>query len=194
MGVTVFLGVFLASILCFGIGFSYIRRKIRDFSQKTFQDPDILNALSGFDMADPTTPRSLSGCDSLMLPQILRDFPDYDAALAKTYVRDYLKEEFCDRDELTIHNVVISRYLPSAAQKTIVFQAAVSWTEDQRIQQKRFDICYAYLLGQEYSTIAANCPNCGGAIGYGISVCPYCDSRVANVLGNTWYFTEITET
>ena len=108
--------------------------------------------------------------------------------------RDYLKEQFCDQEELTIHNVVINRYLPSAAQKTIVFQAAVSWTEDHQIQQKRFDICYAYLLGQEYSTIAANCPNCGGAIGYGISVCPYCDSRVANVLGNTWYFTEITET
>lgn len=139
------------------------------------------------------SPRSLNGCDSLLMPKILQDFPDFDVTLAKTYVRDYLKNKLANQKNLTIHNVVIAKYLPSGAQKTIVFQAALCWTESGKKVQKRYELNYTYLLDGD-TEVAANCPNCGGALGYGVNECPYCGSRVANALGNTWTFTEMKET
>lgn len=163
----------------------------------------ILNLLSWFnpkelrqlasDLEIEESPRSLNGCDSLLMPKILKDFPDFDATLAKTYVREYLKDKLSDHSDLTIHNVVIAKYLPSEAQKTIVFQAALCWMEGGKKLQKRYELNYTYLITGS-SEVAANCPNCGGALGYGINVCPYCDSRVANALSNKWKFTEMKET
>ncbi len=171
----------------------YLRRRIRRFSSQVFGKTDILEALSDLDVEAEETPRSLNGCDSLLMPRILADFPDFDAVIAKTYVREYLNKAFGKKDDFTIYNVVMARYLPSQAQKTIVFQAAVSWRENGKRIQKRFELNYTYLLGSNSETVAANCPNCGGALGFGETECPYCGSRVANVLGNTWEFTELRE-
>lgn len=139
------------------------------------------------------SPRSLNGCDTLLLPQILKDFPDFDVHQCKAIVKDYLTQTLGSRSGFEIHNIVIARYLPSGAQKTIVFQAAVSWLAQGKRAQKRYELQYAYRLSGSDTLIAANCPNCGGALGYGVTVCPYCDSRVVNVLGNTWEFTELKE-
>ena len=192
MEISVIIGSFLAVSLIAGVGIFYIKRKLTQFSSQFFGTTDFLNALSELN-EKVDTPRSLNGFDDLLLPKILKDFPDYDAALAKTYVRKYLQEWFYSKDSLMIHNIVTSKYLPSAAHKTIVFQAAVSWLEDGIRVQKRFELHYSYILAQSSTHVAANCPNCGGAMDYGVSVCPYCNSRVANVLGNSWEFTQITE-
>ena len=151
-------------------------------------------AVSEMDMSVEESPRALNGCDSLLLPKILADFPDFDVALAKTYARDYIKENLQERMSLAIHRIVISQYLTSTVQKTIVFQAAVAFTENGRKKQKRYDLHYCHLLSADGDTVAANCPNCGGALGYGITTCPYCQSRIVNVLGNTWQFIDIIET
>ena len=191
------MGLFIGGFLAVAIGITVIylilRQKIRNFSSRNFGNPDILEALDEIDAAAETTPRSLNGCDRLLMPQILRDFPDFDSALAITYVRDQLQNEFGHQPEFTIYRVVTARYLRSNAQKTIIYQAAVSWNEDRRVQ-KRFDLHYTYLLPGHSDTIAANCPNCGGALGYGMVECPFCHSRVAAPLGNTWKVTAIIET
>lgn len=139
-------------------------------------------------------PRSLNGCDRLLMPQILRHFPDFDGNLAKTHLQEYLTQYFSGKKGFTVHQIVIARYLPSGLNKTIVYQAAVSWTENGKKAQKRFDIDYTYLLSAEDPAVAANCPNCAGAIGFGQTECPYCGSRVASVLGQSWKVTKITET
>lgn len=188
-----FFGGFLAVAGGIGLIVYFIRRRVRRFSREVFGQEDLLAALSQIDSEADNTPRSLSGCDSLLLPQILRDFPDFDVNLAKTYARSHLKKTLSGKEDLTIHNIVIARYLPSAAQKTILLQAAVSFRESGKICQKRYDLSYCYLLPGSDASIAANCPNCGGALGYGVSQCPYCGSRVANALGNSWEFTEMKE-
>jgi endogenous inhibitor of DNA gyrase (YacG/DUF329 family) len=53
---------------------------------------------------------------------------------------------------------------------------------------------YIYSVHTDDETIASNCPNCGGAIGYGMVNCPYCGSHVSNVMSNTWEFKNIRET
>lgn len=191
MGILAFFGGFLAVIIGIAVIAALIRRKLRSFSGRILGSTEILEVLSDLEVEE--SPRSLNGCDSLLLPQILRDFPDFDVNLAKTYARDYLTENLNHNEGFTIHNVVLARYLPTAVQKTIVMQAAVCWNEGGRKQQKRFDLNYTYLLSSNSDTVAANCPNCGGALGYGINTCPYCGSRISNVLGNTWQFTEMKE-
>lgn len=193
MGLWILLGSFLAVSLVLWIVVHSVRKKLKRFSQQVFGTADILGALEDIETEAETTPRSLNGCDSLLLPRIMRDFPDYDASLAKTYAREYLLKELGHHTGFTVYNIVIARYLPSAAQKTIVFQAAVSWREKDTTLQKRFDLDYAYILAQASSSVAANCPNCGAGLGYGESECAYCGSRVANVLGNTWRFTQLRE-
>lgn len=189
----IFLGSFLAMTLVLWIVIWRVRRKMSRFTRQFFGTSSILEAMQTIETEAETSPRSLNGCDSLLLPRIIRDFPDYDASLAKTYAREYLLKELGHHTGFTVYNIVIARYLPSAAQKTIVFQAAVSWREDSKTLQKRFELDYVYILGQADSSVAANCPNCGAALGYGESVCSYCGSRVANVLGNTWRFTQLRE-
>lgn len=167
-------------------------RTYNRYSRSNSSDADLMTLLTGSETEE--SPRSLSGCDTLLMPQILQDFPDFDANHAKILVKDYLAAQLSGKPGLLIHNVVIARYLPSSAQKTILFQAAVSWMENGRRVQKRFELHYTYLLTGSDGVIAANCPNCGGALGYGVTVCPYCDSRVASVMGNVWQFTHLEET
>lgn len=195
MAFLVFLGAFFAvALLIIGLAM-FLRRKIRGFSRRVFGNPDLLDALEEIDTSHLETPRSLNGCDTLLMPQILKDFPDFDANLAKTYARNILRDRFGKRQNFVIHNVVIAKYLRSSVQRTIVFQAATAHRENKQTVQKRYDLHYTHLLSSSSDcAVAANCPNCGGALGYGVTTCPYCGSRVANVLGNAWKFTEIIET
>ncbi len=193
MGFWAFFGGFLAVCVGIAVIVVIVRSKLRGFSRRVFGNPNLLEALESTSSVEDQSPRSLNGCDALLLPRILKDFPDFDVELAKTYVRDALRKKYGAHEGFTIYNVVIAKYLPSAAQKTIVFQAAASYREQGELRQKRYDLHYTYLLSGSGETVAANCPNCGAALGYGVTVCPYCESRVASVLANTWEFTEIRE-
>ena len=197
MGTWAFLGGFLAVALGITAVVLVIRRKIRKFSQNVFGSgfsaSDMVRLFSELETDVQETPRSLNGCDSLLMPQILEDFPDFDVTLAKTYVRDYLKETLGSHEEFTIYNVAIAQYLRSGAQRTIVFQAAVSWKENGTRTQKRYNLHYTYLISSADTAVAANCPNCGGILRYGETECSFCNSRVASVLGNSWEFTELLE-
>lgn len=186
-----FLGGLAATGIAIAVLFFYIRRRLRRFSSEVFGNEDLLRALT--DLEVEQAPRSLNGCDSLLLPQILEDFPDFDPVMASSYVQEELTSRFGNQDSFTIHNIVIARYLPYEVQKTIVYQAAVSWSEDAETLQKRYNLHYTYMIESSSEAVAGNCPNCGGALGYGETECPYCGSRVSHVLGNCWKFTEVLE-
>lgn len=185
--------IFLAIVVLGLAGFFYIRHKVRKLTSTLFGTTDLAQTLSEISESVDDTPRSLNACENSVLPRILEDFPDFDVNLVKTYARDYLKEQFGSHREFTVYNVVLSDYRSATIQKSVVLQAAVSWEEDKKLQ-KRFELSYTYLLDSGSGTVAANCPNCGGTLGYGVRECPYCGSRVVNVLGNSWEFTECKET
>lgn len=188
-----FLGGFLAVALGGFLIYRRIRRKLQQLSSHLFGTRDLMQALKDADLTAQDTPRSLNGCDSILLPQILEDFPDFDITLAKTYARKTLKEHLRHKQNVKIHNVVIAKYLQAQVQKTIVFQAAVAYTENDRTHQTRYELSYAYVVEGQSATVAANCPNCGGALTYGETTCPFCESRVTNVMSASWSFTHIQE-
>lgn len=178
------------------LGVVVVRRKIRGLFRRLFGTTDIAMIRQGaIDAIEEEEPKSVSGGDSIFLPAILRDFPDYNNSLAKTYVRKELERRLKDKASLSIHKVVIHDYQPSTLEKTIVYQAALQYRENGKLLQKRYNLHYSFLLPSESGeTIAANCPNCGGAItSTHQKICAYCGSRLANVMKNTWEFTEVYE-
>lgn len=194
-GWILFFAIFLG-IVAIGLFFYFrLRNKIRDFSQTAFGTRDIIAGLQSVENDAENTPRSLSGCDPILLPQILRDFPDFDVNLAKNYGKDALRSYLSQKEGLKIHNIVLTRYLRTLSQKTVLMQAAAEYLENGRKVQKRYDLSYAYVLQGQGGTpeAAASCPHCGGVIGFGQTECPYCGSRLAVAMLGAWEFTQIQE-
>ena len=184
-----FWGGFLAVAAAIGLLVLYLRNKWR---QSRYADAArILSAAAELEREEP--PRSVNGCDRFVIPRILEDFPDFDPEGARAAARDELRSRLSDQQELQIHQIVYTRYLPTGAQKTVVFQASVSWREGGQTVQKRYDLSYAYRVDTGDAVVAANCPNCGGNLGYGDRECPYCGSRVVAVMHETWECTRLTE-
>ncbi len=184
-----------AAAIIFAVMIIIVIFLIRNFSSKAFGTPSLSEAIEMQDRLEETTPKSLNGMDSVFLPKIMADFPDFNITLAKTNVKDKLREVLKDKAELYIHSVVISNYVRADIEKTIFFQAALQFRENGRLNQKRYILQYAFVLNTDSGdTVAANCPNCGGAVSEtNQKVCEFCGSRLVNVLGNTWKFTEVCE-
>ena len=181
-------------LLGIGGGFVYSGvRRLTALFHRIFGAASLLETVCEISQEATDVPRALNACENSVLPRILEDFPDFDVNLVKTYARDYIKQQLADKNDLTIHNVVLSQYLTGSVQKAVVLQAAVSWVEDGKVQ-KRFDLTYTYKLARGTTAVGANCPNCGATIGYGQRECPYSGSRVVNALGQSWKFTELRET
>ena len=194
-----FWGAFLGVIAIIAIVFAVIVIKFRRLCRKN----ESVRILTGFakgiasgelDFEVPEEPKSLNRCDSLLIPQIMRDFPDFAPERAKNIFRNYVKKHYAKAPDFTMYAVGMSRYLTAGLNKTIIMQAACSYTKGGKKVQIRVEADYIYSVHTADENIASNCPNCGGAIGYGVVNCPYCGSHVSNVMSNTWEFKNIRET
>ncbi len=114
---------------------------------------------------EPPKPRSLSSLESVAMPKILRDFPDFNAKVfsqrvrrdAKTYYEsgmqhkvlfghdatEHFLETFEDRlpegvkDRITVHRVTVAGYDGSSRRKLLTCQAAVGYFNENGAQQER---------------------------------------------------------
>ena len=120
---------------------------------------------------EPPKPRSLSSMESVLLPKILRDFPDFNAKIfaqrvrrdAETYYRsgswgkqlygsdatEAFKESFADRmpegvgKNITVHRVTIAGYDGSGRRKLLTCQAAIGFLNaDEVRQERRLELTY----------------------------------------------------
>ena len=185
-----FLGGLIAVGLVCTIVFIKIRNKLRSIIGTRE-----LSALIDSAKNDDTTPKSLSGMDSLVLPRILSDFPDFDATLAETTIRDFLKNKFKSADRFRVHNVVINDYKESNTEKTIIYQASAQYYTDNKLTQHRYCVHYSYITSaDEGDVVAAVCPNCAAPLSkLNTSKCEYCGSTVSVVMHRTFEITEYYE-
>ena len=192
MGKWVAAGLIFSGAVGFWAAIYYIRKKLQAYSGLLFGTRNLMAAVHELSQAAENPPRSLNACEGSVLPQVLRDFPDFDIGLTKERVQEYLRKELGDHLGFQIHRVVLSAYKKDSIQRTLVFQAAISWQDGRRLQ-KRYDIHYTYALPQGLPAVAASCPNCGGNLGFGDLECPYCGTRVVNPLKQSWAFTRLRE-
>ena len=146
----------------------------------------------GGELAQEPGPRSLNGCDSILLPKIRKDFPDFDENAIKEAARTHLAQALAGAEGLRIHNVVFSRYLSTPARKTIFLQAALELRQGGKLLQKRYELQYLYAVQAAGSGVALTCPSCGAPIGFGQTTCQYCGCRVIGAAGN-WSFGPLRE-
>ena len=172
IGVAVIVGAIIAGA---------VRRRIRRAAGTLSGIGVLINAAKAAAVSeseDETTPRSLSRGDSLYLPMIKKDFPDFSLNAAKEAVRAHMTERFGGEDGFRIHRMAIGDYLRSGSEKTVVFQCAYELREDGKLRQHRALVDYTHkqLTDEQYA--AQTCPACGAAIRAGAMECAYCGSRL----------------
>ena len=191
----IFLVCFVGILLLVLYMFKTIMGKMQDVSQVAFGTDDLIEGLKQNEKLYEQTPKSLSRMDNLLIPQIQEDFPDFNVDLAKSYAKAELKKYLNNPIDFRVHEVVINDYNDYNNEKTIIMQASAEMKDkDGKKVQKRYSLNYTYLLVGEGVNDGANCPNCGAPLQkVGGQICEYCDSRVAEVLSNTWEFTDVAE-
>lgn len=74
--------------------FLYIRFKVRDFSKRAFGTPDIIKGAKEIEKTTAETPRSIHSMTDIYLPQIHKDFPEFDYDLFKGRTESVLRSYF----------------------------------------------------------------------------------------------------
>ena len=230
-GWVVFAAILLGIVLLGLILFAVLREKIRRFSSQAFGTPDILQGLSRAQKEADNTPRSLSGGDAIYADRVMRDFPDFNLPLAKSYVEhcvtDFLSAVesgdtagFCEHypgklaalaqsraedsrkankrpafDRLRFHNTTMARYLKNWHDCTILFQTAFEYLDENgRKHQAKYELAYTRYLQAEGEEQAQQlrCPHCGAPVSaLGSKVCAYCGTGLAEIIRQTWQFTNL---
>ena len=183
--------IIVAAVIFIGVIVRAVKRqtaRARSFVRQ------LLNA-AGTEQMVEQKPKSLNGADSIFLPRILKDFPEFNLSDVKRTVSEYIKNQLSDRGRVTVHSIVITNYTSAGISREIVFQAAVEIEKQGHKEQRRF--CVVYDFSPESrgdGTLAANCPNCGAPLSSTAGeVCAYCGSRVSNVLSNKWKIVDMYE-
>ncbi|MBR4906758.1 MAG: hypothetical protein IKZ44_07860 [Clostridia bacterium] len=154
-------------------GFLWIRRATRGMRERIGYIKDAIDEAIAADK-EPEKPRSLSSLESVVLPKILKDFPDFNARVfaervrrdARTYYEsgaagkvlftddatETFKEEFEDhlpdsvKDGIAVHRVTIAAYDGSGRRKFLTCQAAVGFNDTTDIPRER-RLVLVYIAG-----------------------------------------------
>lgn len=173
-----------------------IKREVRSISQAAFGTTDLIQGFKNAELEAQQTPKSLAGMDSIYLPKIKEDFPEFNVDVAKNDVRHELRKHLKDKQSVKIHNVVIRDYKKHKFESVIVMQASAEYIEGGRKLQKRYNFNYVYALVGSLTdgNIAAVCPSCGGPISdTTLTNCEYCGSRLVNIIEQSWKVKDIVE-
>jgi VCBS repeat-containing protein len=153
------------------------------------------------DMAAQHTPKSVSGGDSIFLPRIMRDYPQFNADLAKSIVEDNIREKYGAEHfaDLKVHRTAISYYKNKYGSSTIKFQTAFQYAADmgkkgRRILQQKAETKYTFRVRDKDggTNAALRCGHCGAPVArLGDKSCGYCGSEVILDLVQAWEITGI---
>ena len=162
-------------------------RQLGDHMIKSF-----VTGLRKLETTDEEKPKSLPNMESLILPQVLKDFPDFDLAMTKNEVKDHLMEVYGGRAEFTVHNIALVEYRRNRVKRAVVFQAAVSW-RGKKLLQKKLEIVLEFQCVDGKRNPAINCPNCGATLGFHDLECKYCGTRINDRRDQEWSFASVRE-
>ena len=171
-------------------------------------------AFIGSDLTQPdaSKPRSLAGMDRLCLPQIAKDFPEFNwsewKAQIETELRKKLEKEY---QKVHIHRTVISRYQKEKGLCRILCESAVEYekmTEYEKTPEMQSEL-HSNLIQTVYETelvyvyedtktagaaVSLICPNCGAPIQkLGLKKCEYCGSVLEVQNKKAWRLLEMRE-
>ena len=169
------------------------------------------------------TPKSLAGMEAILLPEIMKDFPEYNSAVladrvkadARLYYESAKAGEVLYKDGISaalrerltfpqdvaggigIHRVSLSDYDRRSRDKLITYQAAAKY-EDAKgtTHQTRLHMKYIAAYDDDFANEirVIKCPNCGAPVPTsGDKVCRYCGAALRTAPGLCWVLTDIKE-
>lgn len=196
-----------AAVLLMGLLVAQIRRRTRRFlnSAEVCLLRELVRSAQAGELQQEDQPKSLSGMTSIYLPQILRDFPEFNweeqQAAVEAKVQLFLEAQNVEAaGAVRIHRMVISRYQKYGGTASILCETATEYwpqaenghvcggvyrkQEPQKMTQvhKKQTVCAAELLyvydpGLSGAAASVICPNCGAPVEkLGAKQCRYCGS------------------
>lgn len=198
----------------------YVIRRIARIARKA---EGLIDEIDLAQAAAETTPRSLTSIENLLLPQVLKDFPEYNAAVAAERVsadaRLYyesaaagevlftdgvsaaLKESMILPDDvagsIVVHKVALCAYDKRQRDRVLTYQAAVKY-DDRRGKPNQVRLTLKYIAA--YTDDLANeidvikCPNCGAPVpAVGDKVCRYCGVSLRVNAGLGWVLIDLKQ-
>ena len=112
----ILLGVVLVIAAAIWYGIYQIKRKMQGVSRTLFGTDDILKGIAENEEYINNTPKTVSGGDRLYIDSIMKDFPDFNLDLAKSYIEECITDYFhaIETQDVT---AVKEKYADSVAKK-----------------------------------------------------------------------------
>ncbi|MBR6428041.1 MAG: zinc ribbon domain-containing protein [Clostridia bacterium] len=170
-----------------------------------------------------TVPRSLAGMESVLLPQIMKDFPEYNGAVIADRVKADALMYYVSAKEgrlmytkgvsktfretvrlpedvaggIAVHRVSLADYDRRSRDKVITYQAAAKYEDGHgETHQTRLTMKYIAAYDDDFTEDirVIKCPNCGAPVpAWGDKVCRYCGAALHTQAGLCWVLNEIKE-
>ena len=90
-----------------------IQRKISNFSSSVLGSTNLLEGLKQVEEIANDTPLSVSGGDSIYLPRIQKDFPDFSKSIVENVIKKFLLEYFSCLENKSISKLTSVNYTAS---------------------------------------------------------------------------------
>lgn len=210
MALIVILVLILIIMIMAIIIFMYIKGKVSQISSQLVGAKDFFDGINAQKEELQQEPKTPYGMDSLIMPELQKDFPymhiDQMKSLAEDSILDYFKsinnnqKENTNIENINIHKTVINKYTKSGSICTLVFQTSAGYDfikdgSSKRIED-RINIEFIYIFDDKNlkanESISLHCPSCGAPIkGLGHKVCPYCSSGLIDIAPKTWKLNNI---
>ena len=192
--------------------FGVIKSKVRSFRAETqglFGDAENMKYLlrEAKEAADTfaAEEKSLCAMTGLMLPQIRRDFPEFDwdeyRVDVENHVRDFIKGQLqeTENSEPSIHRTEISDYRRKDGGCTIDTQTSAGYRQEGKLIEKRYTTQITYvqdyqMLPQGQTGTGLTCPNCGAPVKIlGKKYCEYCGAGIREINRRVWRILDTRE-
>ncbi len=214
----------IALLAIAGLGVLYVViYAVRCITRVGSKAESLIDQIKTADEAARTTPRSLTSVESFMLPQVMKDFPEYNpAVIAERVKRDArlfyesaavgellyeggvsaaLKENLKLPDNVAggieVHKVALTAYDRQMRDRLITYQAAVKYDgKDNDVYQVRLKLRYvaAYTNDFQNGITVIKCPNCSAPVpAVGDKVCRYCGAALLVSAGQGWVLVDAGE-
>lgn len=180
--------IVVAMLLIVVIAVVKIRRRMRRFlnSAEVCLVRELVRSAQNGELQQEEQPKSLGGMTSIYLPQILRDFPEFNWEEMREMVERAVKEYLGQVPDVRIHRTVISGYQKHGGNSTVICETAAQYTCKEQSGEPAHtvqtacvtELVYTYDQSKNPETAAAiTCPNCGAPVRrLGIKQCEYCGS------------------
>ncbi|MBQ1521032.1 MAG: zinc ribbon domain-containing protein [Clostridia bacterium] len=183
----------------------------------------LIDQINAAQIREHTMPKSLSSIEGLLLPQIRKDFPDYNASViaervkqdAHTFYESAIEgevlfdkgvSESCRQNMqlpddvaggIVIHRAALAAYVKQGRDRQLNYQVAAQYDDKQgETWQKRLTLKYIAAYNEDFTDniLVIKCPNCGAPVpSVGDKVCRYCGAQLRTASGYGWVLTEIKQ-